>query len=302
MREAEMIDFFESRGVVLFDAAMGTALMDAGQPPGTGSEGMNLSAPGTVLRIHSENIDAGCDVLTSNTFGVTQLMMRGEKEKALSALETAVGLAKQAAESGGANGKKILACLCVGPTGSLLGPLGGVSYEAAEAVFESQAEAGARCGADFVLLETFADIEELVRAARAAHAVSGLPVLGTMTFGAGGRSYMGASPADFVRAARACGLSAVGANCSLGPFEMAPVIEELIEAADGIPVIAQPNAGSPLYRDGRTVYEMTPEDFSAGAERLLTLGISAIGGCCGTTPAMISAVRGMIDKRRERNE
>ena len=313
MTENELRGFFESRGVVLFDAAMGTALMAAGLPGTAGTDETNMWRPETVLRIHRDNVEAGSDVVTSNTFDLSHMLLRGAKLQALGALREGVRIAKKAAAGGSANGpaggpandsaggpaggKKILACLDIGPTGALLGPGGDVSYEAAGDIFAAQAEAGARAGADFIMLETFADAEEFSRAARAARESSGLPVLGTMTFGEGGRSYMGASPKDLVGAARAEGLFAAGANCSLGPDDMVPVIAEIMEEAKGLPVIAQPNAGKPAYRDGRTVYEITTAAFAYGVKKLMGLGISAIGGCCGTTPDMISTVRGMIDRR-----
>ncbi|MDR3364174.1 MAG: homocysteine S-methyltransferase family protein [Clostridiales Family XIII bacterium] len=282
------------RSAFLLDAATGTALLASGQPAGTGSEEMNLSSPEKVLQIHAENIAAGSDVVTTNTFGVTQLFMRGKTVLALRALEDGVRLARRAA---GASPHPPLVALDIGPAGCLLGPLGTVSYEAAAEAVCAQVEAGARCGADFVLLETFADTEEFGHAARAAKKSSGLPVLGTMTFGESGRSFMGAAPADLVREARAAGLAAVGANCSLGPDEMAPVIEQILRAADGLPVIAQPNAGQPVIKDGAAVYEMPAEAFAESAKKLLALGIKGIGGCCGTTPAMIAALRSILNNQ-----
>jgi len=310
MDERTLTDFFDARKIVLFDSAMGTALHAAGQPAGTGSEEMNELMPEKVLQIHRENIEAGSDVVTSNSFGVSQMMMRGDRERGLKLLGESVRIAKEAAagagvaagvgavSDAGAGGRKALACLDIGPTGAMLGPYGDVSYETAEEIFALMAREGARCGADFILLETFADLEEFIRAAGAAKLSSGLPVLGTMTFGENGRSFMGAAPADFVREARALGLTAIGANCTLGPQEMLPVIQDILSLAEGLRVITQPNAGQPVYRDGGTVYEITKEDFAAGAEELINLGVSGIGGCCGTTPEMISAVRGIIDSRR----
>ena len=290
----------KDRGVLLFDAAMGSALLAAGQPPGTGSEEMNLSSPETVLRIHTDNINAGSDVITSNTFGVTQMMLRGEKEKALTALTEAMKLLRSSVEMSYAQSptvRPVLTCLDIGPAGAMLGPSGDLGYEAVEGLYALQAEAGARCGADFILLETFSDLEEFARAAGAAIKTSGLPVLGTMTFSANGYTFMGTSITDFAREARAAGLAAIGANCTLGPEEMFPVIRDIIAEQACLPIIAQPNAGQPVYKNGKSVYEVTEEDFAAGAEKLLALGISAIGGCCGTTPGMISAVRGIIDSK-----
>ena len=289
---------FEERGVVLFDAAMGTALLAAGQPKGTGSEEMNLTAPEIVLTVHLENVNAGSDVVTSNTFGVTQKMMRGETEAALGIIEKAVGIAKEAAGRG-RRGPGVLTCLGIGPTGAMLGPGEALSYESALEFFALQAEAGEQAGADFILLETFSDAEEFARAVRGAKKASGLPVLGTMTFEEGGRSYMGASIPDLIRVARSEGLSAAGVNCTLDPEGMLPLVSELLSLSGDLPVIAQPNAGQPVYADGKAVYMTTDEAFAAGAEKLIALGVSGIGGCCGTTPMAISLIRDIIDRRKK---
>ena len=295
MTEAELKKFFDERGTVLFDSALGTAIFAAGYPNGVGTEKANLTHRELLFDIHLANVRAGSDVITSNSFGVTHMYMRGEKESALELLAEAVKIARQAA----AAGEKVLTCLGLGPAGVMFDSSGDVSYEDAEEAFAAQAEAGARAGADFVLLETFADMEEILRAARAAGSASGLPVAGTMTFNEDGHSFMGTTPGEFAGKARACGFTAVGANCTLGPHGMIPIIKEILNAAQGIPVLVQPNAGQPVYRDGQTFYEITPEEFSSGAEELIDLGISGIGGCCGTTPEMISAVRGIINSRRK---
>lgn len=307
MNNSELREFFDGCGVVLFDAAMGTALQTAGQPQGTRSEAMNLTAPETVLNIHRENIKAGSDVVTSNTFGVSAMMLRGgtDREKALLALDEGIRLAKKAAdeatEPAANGGRKRLACLGLGPTGAIFEPIGDVSYETAEEVFAVQAEAGANAGAAFILMETFADAEEFRHAALAARkAAPELPVLGTMTFDAGGRSFMGAAPADAVRIAKEYGLTAIGANCSLDPFEIAGIAAAFTgDVTNGLYVIMQPNAGQPVREGGEITYKMTPERFAEGARALIELGISGIGGCCGTTPKAIAAIRGIIDNRRE---
>jgi len=287
---------FEERGVVLFDAAMGSALQAAGQPSGTGSEEMNNLSPETVLNIHLENVKAGCDVLTSNTFGISALMMREDKDTALDTLEKAVSLAKEAASGGGPGGREVFVCLCIGPTGKMLGLYGEPNYHVAEESYAAQAEAGTRAGADFILLETFADPGEFACAAGAVKA-SGLPVAGTMTFGASGRTFMGASPDDLLYIARSEKLIATGANCTLEPEGMFPVVSEIMALAKDLPVIAQPNAGQPVCVGGKTVYELSDDDFIAGVTKLLELGISGIGGCCGTTPAIINRIRDIIDRR-----
>ena len=297
MTEAELIKYFNERAIVLFDSALGTALFDAGYPVGVGTEKACLTHREILFDIHLANIRAGSDVITSNSFGVTHMYMRGEKESALELLTESVRIAGQAAASGG-----VLYCLGLGPAGVMFDSSGDAGYEEAEEAYAAQAEAGARAGADFILLETFADMEEILRAARAAGSASGLPVIGTMTFNEGGRSFMGATPAEFTARARASGFAAVGTNCTLDPPGMIPIVKEILDAAEGIPVLVQPNAGQPVYRDGQTFYEITTEEFSSGAEKLIDLGISGVGGCCGTTPEMISAVRGIINSRRKQNE
>jgi len=288
---------FEERGVVLFDAAMGTALLAAGQPKGTGSEEMNNSSPETVLGIHKENVQAGSDVLTSNTFGITQLMMRGDTKGAVSTLKKAVGIAKEAGGGGRPGGHEIFVGLCIGPSGKMLGPYGDENYQLAGGMYAAQAEAGARAGADFIFLETFADPEEFACAAHAAGNITDLPVVGTMTFGESGRTFMGASPGDLMYIARSEKLVATGANCTLEPEGMIPVIKEILSLAKGLPVIAQPNAGQPVFAEGKAVYEMSEDDFIAGVTKLIDLGVSGIGGCCGTTPKVIARIRDIIDRR-----
>jgi 5-methyltetrahydrofolate--homocysteine methyltransferase len=302
MKEKEIKAFLGERGITLFDSALGTALFAAGYPAGLGTEKANLTHREAVLDIHLKNINAGSDVITSNSFGVTQMYMRGERESALKLLTEAVKITKQAISEEILEEGEVLSCLGIGPAGLMFGSYGDVSYDEAELAYAAQAEAGASAGADFILLETFSDLEEITRAAEAAGKASGLPVFGTMTFDEGGRTFMGTSPAEFVRKARFSGFFAIGANCSLGPMEMIPVISEILDAAAGIPVLVQPNAGQPVYKNGQTFYEITTEDFSYGVKKLIDLGISAIGGCCGTTPEMISAVRGIIDSRRNEDE
>ena len=321
MSSEELAKFFEICGVVLFDSALGTALQEAGQPQGARSEDMNISAPEIVLEIHKKNIIAGSDVITSNTFGVSPLLLRDagitDGVDPLETLEAGVRIARQAADYTSSYDSSThvgaafcrphpapLVALCIGPTGALFEPFGDVPYETAEELFAIQAEAGARCGADFIMLETFADGEEFALAARAAKTASPLPVIGTMTFDASGYTFMGSTPGDVIRIAREQGLFAVGANCTLDPAEMFPIASALTD--EGIHpntpaklhILIQPNAGQPIYANGQTTYGMSTEGFATAAETLINLGISAIGGCCGTTPAMISALRGIIDKRR----
>ena len=291
---------FHAGNIVLFDAAMGTALQAAGQPAGMRSEEMNIFDPDAVLRIHRENLRAGSDVITGNTFGVSAMLLRGDKTLAIKRFEAGIALAGQAieAEKDRPAFSPLLA-FDIGPTGALMEPVGDLGYGAAEEIFAIQAEAGAKGGADCVLLETFADIEEFTCAARVAKKVSGLPVIGTMCFAENARTFMGVSPAELIERAYAGGMAAMGANCSLSPLKMVPVVEEILaengKKQNQLPVVCQPNAGTPVFKDGEMVYEMTEAEFYEGMKRLIDLGISGVGGCCGTSPAMIAAIRGIID-------
>jgi 5-methyltetrahydrofolate--homocysteine methyltransferase len=286
--------------VILLDSAMGTALITAGAlPAGESSERANINAPDVVSDIHRRNIEAGCDIITTNTFSVhigEGFPGGGDPAAAEDALRAGVRLAKKAAaqamaEGGPAAGRKIYTALDIGPVGDIIGLTSSLTHDEAEEMFARVAGIGASEGADLVLIETMSDLAEVADAIAAARAETDLPIICSMTFGGGGRTFMGVSPEEFARAAIEAGVDAVGANCSLGPDEMLPIAEALIGAAGDVPVLVQPNAGQPRMEGAELCYDMTPEEFTDGMLRMIEAGARIAGGCCGTTPEMIALLR-----------
>ena len=270
---------------VLLDGAMGTMLQKAGLKPGGAPEKLNLTAPAAVEAVHQAYASAGADILTANTFGATR---RKLGEDPVPYIEAGIALARKAA------GAAKLVALDMGPLGALLEPFGEVSFAEAYANFAEAAEAGARAGADLILIETMSDLLEAKAALLAAKERTNLPVFVTMTFGADGRTFLGTDPAAAAVTLASLGADAVGLNCSLGPREMAPALEAVLQATR-LPVVIQPNAGMPRLENGETVYDVDQEAFARCGAAFLEAGAAVLGGCCGTTPGHIRALRHLLD-------
>ena len=303
MRNNVLLELLKDRGVVLFDSALGTALIDIGLPAGTRSETANTQYPEALKKIHKDNVDAGSDVITSNTFGVSPLLACGIRdgnfEEGLAILRAGMECAREVADS---SDKQILVALGIGPTGCVVELSDDLSHEEAIRIFAAQVKEGEAAGADLIIIETMSDLEELKDAVSAAVDSCDLPVVCTMTFGESGRSFMGADPASFARIAEEMGAAAVGANCTLAPADIIDVVKSIAEATS-LPVIVQPNAGRPVVRDGKQTFEIDPDVFAADAAALADAGAVMIGGCCGTTPKEISLLKNILitnSKRRER--
>jgi 5-methyltetrahydrofolate--homocysteine methyltransferase len=290
------------RGVVLFDSAMGSALMALDFSTVLRSERVNVRHPESVTALHRENIDAGSDVITSNTFGVSALLADevrgGDFAEGQSLVSWAMGCARAAVRK-----DPVLVALDIGPTGKLVELSDDLTHEEAYRIFAAQVKAGAAAGADLILIETMADLEELKDAVRAAKESCDLPVICTMTFEKNGRTYMGADPVSFAQAAEALGAAAVGVNCTLAPDEIFGVVRAIADATN-LPVIAQPNASQPVLRDGKQFYPITPPVFATDAAALVDAGAVLLGGCCGTTPKAIALLDEILltnGKRKERS-
>ena len=184
----------------------------------------------------------------------------------------------------------------IGPTGALLEPLGTLTFDEAFDIFSEQARAAEAAGCDLIVVETMADLLEAKAAVLAAVESTALPVFATMTFGEDGRTFLGTTPAIAATTLSALGASAVGLNCSLGPTELAPLVGELAPH-DRALVMAQPNAGLPRIQDGETVFDVGPNEFAQAMEAIMDAGATVVGGCCGTTPDHIAALRALIDVR-----
>lgn len=272
----------------LFDGAMGTMLQRAGLPAGTPPETMNLTAPETVLAVHTTYAAAGADILTANTFGASRRKMG---EDPVPYIAAGVSLARRAA------GEGRYVALDVGPLGALLEPFGPLTFDEAYEMFAEVVEAGAEAGADLILIETMSDLLEAKAALLAAKERTNLPVFVTMTFGADGVTFLGVDPEAAAVTLTSLGADVIGLNCSAGPRELRPLLAEVL-ANTHLPVMIQPNAGLPRMEAGETVYDVTPAKFADWGRAFLDSGAAILGGCCGTTPEHIQALHGILRGRR----
>ncbi len=277
--------------IVLLDGGTGTALQELGLAPGEAPERWNLTRPEAVRALHRAYFDAGSNVVCTNTFGANPLKFSdAELEETVRA---ALALVREArAQSAG--GQEKFAALDVGPLGRLLKPLGDLDFEDAVRAFARTVELGARYGADLILIETMNDSYETKAALLAAKETCDLPVLVANAYGEDGKLMTGASPAAMVALLEGLGADAVGANCSLGPAQLRGVVRELLETAS-VPVLLKPNAGLPRVVGGRTVFDVEAGAFSDEVAALVRQGVRLAGGCCGTTPAFIRALRDKLD-------
>ena len=277
---------FLAKNIVRLDGGMGTLLQKQGLLPGELPERRCLTHPDAVTAIHRAYFEAGSHVVATNTFGANLLKYAEDELDAI--IGAAVGCARAAQESAAGNGARFVA-LDVGPSGRLLSPLGDLDFEDAVSLFAATVRLGVKHGVDLVLIETMGDSYETKAALLAAREVCDLPVIVTNAYGADGRLTTGATPAAMVALCEGLGADAVGANCSLGPRELTPVVRELLATAS-IPVVLKPNAGLPRAEGDGTVYDITVSEFAETVAALVAEGVRAVGGCCGTTPEYIAAL------------
>ena len=275
---------------VLLDGGMGTLLQDSGLEDGAPGELWNLENPDAIRAAHTAYADAGSRILTTNTFGGTRprLDMHGLGDRLAEVNRLAAQVARSVADPRG-----LLVAGDLGPTGELLSPLGTMTSEEAQAIFAEQLAGLVAGGIDLVLVETLSDLGEADAALAAAREVApDLPVVVTMSFDTNVRTMMGVRPGDAVAHLAAAGADAVGANCGRGPAEMEIIAAQMVQARpDGLLLVAQSNAGLPQVVGDHFEYDATPGDLAAHAARLAGLGIDLVGGCCGSTPTHIAAVR-----------
>ena len=270
----------------LFDGGMGTMLQERGLQAGGKPELLNLNAPEVVRGVHAAYVEAGSDIITTNTFGASRHKLGCAPAPYIQA---AVKLAREAGAP--------LVALDIGPLGAMLQPIGEMPFELAYDLFSEQVEAGVQAGADLILIETMSDLLECKAAVLAAKEHSNLPVFATMTFGADGRTFLGTEPKTAAVTLTALGVDAVGINCSLGPRELLPMVREMVRCTH-LPIIVQPNAGLPRLVDGQTVFQVEPEEFGDCMADFLREGAAILGGCCGTTPRHIAAVKARMTGHR----
>jgi 5-methyltetrahydrofolate--homocysteine methyltransferase len=287
------VTFYErlDRGdLVLGDGAMGTMLQDVGLDDGGAPELWNVERPDPVAEILAGYAEAGAQYLTTNTFGGTapRLQLHGLEDRVEELSRCGAAVARGVADRYG-----ILVAGDVGPTGEILFPLGVLEQDEAQRLFEAQIAGLAAGGADFILIETLSALEEAEAAVRAAQAVAPqLPIAITMSFDTNLRTMMGVTPAQAVTTISSWGPRVVGANCGRGPDEIETIMSQMAEARpDGVHLMAQSNAGLPKLVGDSFAYDGTPEVMAGYARRARELGVAVIGGCCGSTPAHIAAMR-----------
>lgn len=261
--------------IQFFDGSMGTMLQGAGLAAGELPELLNITDSEKVLAVHRAYAAAGSEYITTNTFGANRLKIKEPEE----IIRAGVRLAKS-------TGKKV--ALDIGPTGKLLKPMGELDFEEAVDIFAQMINAG-KDGSDIVLIETMSDTYEIKAAVLAAKENCALPVFVTMIFDEKGRLLTGADVKTAVTMLEGLGVDAIGFNCGLGPAETLPLVEE-IRKWTSLPVIVQPNAGLPESVNGKTVYNVSPAEFARDMKKAADIGVSYLGGCCGTTPEHIKAM------------
>lgn len=266
--------------VLFFDGAMGTTLQALGLQPGELPELWNLTHREEICQIHRNYLKAGAHFLKANTFGANRFKLEGTGHSVHEVVSLGVQIAQEAAQESGA------VFLDLGPTGKLLRPLGELEFEDAVSVFQEMVQAGVDAGADAVLIETMSDIYETKAALLAVKETCSLPVFVTMTFDEDGKLLTGGDLMVAAAVLEGLGADAIGLNCGLGPQQMAGLLSKL-RTYTGLPLVVNPNAGLPVERDGKTCYDVGPEEFAHWMSEIVQHGAWVVGGCCGTTPEHI---------------
>ncbi len=268
--------------IQIFDGAMGTMLQQGGLKPGACPELMNVDRPDVVREIHRAYIKAGATIIETNTFGASSLKLEHygiayrARELNLAAVRTAQEAAQGKAKIAGS----------IGPTGKFIYPLGDLDFEDAYNIFCEQAKYLAEAGANYLIIETCIDIQEMRAALLAAHNACNLPVICQLSYGEDGRTVTGTDPKTAAVILDAMGASIIGVNCSLGPEQLVPVVKILADNCR-VPISVQPNAGMPYLEDGVTKFPMDAKTFGSWGKKLVEAGATYLGGCCGTTPEHI---------------
>ncbi|MBR5302165.1 MAG: homocysteine S-methyltransferase family protein [Clostridia bacterium] len=275
------------KNMTLLDGAMGTMLQRAGLKLGDRPETLSITAPETVESIQRQYIQAGTQLLLTNTFCANAHKLAGTGFDVEAVIEASVAVARRACA-----GTQARVALDIGPIGELLEPLGTLKFDEAYELFAQMIRAGARAGADAIFFETFSDLNEIRAGVLAAKELTDLPVYASMTFEQSGRTFLGVRAQCAAMSLTALGVDAVGINCSLGPKEVAPILREMRQATH-LPLILKPNAGLPDPATGE--YHTTPEEFAQACAQLTEIGAAYMGGCCGTSPAFIAALKSQLE-------
>jgi 5-methyltetrahydrofolate--homocysteine methyltransferase len=279
---------------IIADGATGTMLQSMGLQPGTPPELWNVEKPEAIRALHRAYLDAGSQVILTNTFGGNRIRLNraGRLGKRVEELNRAAAiLAKEEAD-----GQAYVAG-DIGPSGELMAPYGPLNYEDAADAFAQQARALAEGGIDLIWIETMSDLNEAQAAIEGTKRVIDLPVFCSLSFGRGGRTIMGTTPTQVAEKLWPLGLTAIGGNCGEGVEVMTPVLTEMRAAFEDAVLIAKPNAGLPHLENGKTVFDLGPEDMATHARHFLRLCAQVIGACCGSSPEHIAAIAKALRRR-----
>ena len=285
----QLQSLLQSGKPILLDGAMGTMLMDSGMKAGDSPEEWNLLHPDKVRAIHQAYIEAGSQIILTNSFGGSSIRLETHRleDRVFELNEAAAKNARAEADNAPS---KVLVAGSIGPTGQILEPLGTMSFEAAQKSFADQASGLAAGGVDLFWVETMSDLEEVKAAVEGIRSISDLPISVTMSFDTRGRTMMGVSPQQAVKALSELNIQLLGANCGTGSDELLEAVKEIIAEKPSLPVIAKANAGVPEVINMEVVYNGSPEVMARYAADAWKEGAVLIGGCCGSTPKHIKAM------------
>ncbi len=275
--------------ILFFDGGMGTLLQERGLQPGEVPETWNILHPEIIRQIHKEYLSAGCNIISANTFGVNAYKCKDSDYTVDELVTAGIRLTKEAIAELNENTYPRYSALDIGSIGKLLKPLGEITFDEAYNTFREIVTAGDNAGADLILIETVSDTYEIKAAVLAAKENSSLPVVVTMIFDENGKLLTGGDVASAVAMLEGLGVDAIGFNCGLGPEQMKRLLPQLTQCCS-LPIVINPNAGLPVVVNGQTIFNVEPDAFAQSVKTLVEMGASAVGGCCGTTPAHIRRV------------
>lgn len=291
----KLTELLEARRRLVADGGMGTSLFELGLQAGSTPELWNVEHPDLVAKVHSGFVEAGSDIILTNTFGGTAARLDLDKlgHRVQELNESGVAVARAVADDAG---RDIVVAGSVGPTGQLFHPLGELTHGQGVDLFKEQVSALAAAGADMIWIETLSSIEELAAAVEAS-ASTGLPIVSTMSFDTHGKTMMGLPPSRLAEWWQESEFTptAVGANCGIGPADVVLAVDELRLADPGLTIVAKANCGVPQMIDGTLWYPTASDDMYAYAEMALDAGARIVGACCGSIPAHIAQIRSVVD-------
>ena len=291
----KLLELLQKQSVLLLDGAMGTELFKRGLISGGCPEEWNVSHPDRVQDVHRAYVEAGSDIILTNSFGGTRyrLKLHNLQDRVVELNRAAAQNARAVADTAG---RTVLVAGSMGPTGELLIPMGSMRYEECRDAFAEQARGLIEGGVDLLWIETMSDLNEVKAAIEGARTVSPeIPICATMSYDTRGRTMMGVTGAQMAKELAGLGLTAIGANCGNNLIDTEAALAEMRAAAPEMILIAKANAGMPRYEGDKLIYDGTPEVMAAYADRVRRNGVALIGGCCGSGPAHIRMMRQVLD-------